>query len=199
MAIRKFGDYDKTQAYGDYQPLPKGGYVVKIMGAQVCENSHGQYIKIGCDIAEGEYKGFYANEYKSQQSEDKKWHCNYLLNVPNDDGSEKDGWTKRRFKTFTEALEESNPGYHFDWDEQKFKGKIVGGLFNQREYQKNNGGTAWATNLAQICTVEKIRSGKFTLPEDKPLAGTPIPSAASAPGDGFMNIPDGVKDELPFD
>lgn len=23
MGIKRFGDYDKTQAYGDFQPLPK--------------------------------------------------------------------------------------------------------------------------------------------------------------------------------
>lgn len=200
MAIRRFGDYDKTQAYGDYQQLPKGGYVMKIMGAQICENSRGQYIKIGCDIAEGEYKGFYANEYKNQQKEDKKWHCNYLLNVPNDDGSDKDNKTKRWFRTFTDILEESNPGYHFDWDEQKFKGKLFGGLFNMRPYQKNDGSIGWITNLKRTCTVEKIRSGNFTLPDDDPVPGAPTPSNASAPsGDGWMNIPDGVDEQLPFD
>ena len=92
MAIKRFNDYETTQAYQDYQQLPKGGYVLKILNAEVCENSIGQYIKISCDIAEGEYAGFFAAEYKNQQSEDKKWHCNYLLNVPNDDGTEKDGW-----------------------------------------------------------------------------------------------------------
>ena len=99
MAIKRFGDYDNTKAYGDIPVLPKGGYVLKIIGAEVCENRNGQYIKISCDVAEGEYKDFFANEYHNQQQEDKKWHCNYLLNVPNDDGTEKDGWTKRRFKT----------------------------------------------------------------------------------------------------
>ena len=134
MAIKKYSDYETTQAYGDYETLPKGGYVIKILGAEVCESSFGQYVKLSCDIAEGEYSGFYSNDYKNQQSENKKWRCNYLLNVPNDDGSERDGWTKRKFKTVIEAIEDSNSGYNFDWDEQKFKGKIVGGLFNEREY-----------------------------------------------------------------
>ena len=58
MAIKRFGDYEKTQAYGDYEALPKGGYVVKILGAELCSNSVGQYVKISCDIAEGEYAGF---------------------------------------------------------------------------------------------------------------------------------------------
>lgn len=125
MGIRRFGDYDKTRSYGEYQVLPRDGYVIRILGASVHENSNGQYIKTAADVAEGEYQGFYNRDYQNQQSEDRKWRCNYLLSVPNDDGSEKDGWTKRRFKTFTESLEESNPGYHFDWDESKFKGLII--------------------------------------------------------------------------
>lgn len=198
MAIKRFVDYETTKAYGDIQALPKGGYVLKVLGAEVCNNSVGQYVKLGCDVVEGEFANFYANEYKNQQSEDKKWHCNYLLNVPNDDGSEKDGWTKRRFKTVIEAFEEGNPGYHFDWDEQKLKGKLIGGLFNEREYMGSDGNVKRTTNLAQLCSVEKVRSGKYQLPDDKLL---PVNSAntRTTGGAGFMNIPDGLGDSLPFD
>lgn len=199
MAIKRFNDYETTKAYGDIQMLPKGGYVLRIMGAEVCSNSIGQYVKISCDVADGEFANFYANEYKNQQAEDKKWHCNYLLNVPNDDGTEKDGWTKRKFKTVIEALEESNPGYHFDWDEKKFKGKLIGGLFNEREYQANDGSVKRTTNLAQMCTTEKIRSGKYQIPDDKLLNPNSRYHNSNSSGDGFMDIPDGSKDELPFD
>ena len=78
-------------------------------------------------------------------------------------------------KTVIAAIEDSNPGYHFDWDESKFKGKKVGGLFNIREYQKNNGEIGEATNLAQLCAVEVVRSGKARIPKDKRLAETPVP------------------------
>ena len=195
MAIRRFNDYNETKAYGDIQTLPRGGYVLKIMGAEVCESKIGQYIKISCDVAEGEYLDFFANDYRNQQQEDKKWHCNYLLNVPNDDGSEKDGWTKRRFKTVTEALEDSNSNYHFDWDEKKFKGKLIGGLFNEREYEFN-GDIKKSTNLAQLCSVEKIRKGTYQLPEDKLISRTNATNTATP---GFMSIPDGIGDSLPFD
>lgn len=195
MAIKRFGSYEKTQAYKDFEQLPKGGYILKIMGADVCENSVGQYVKISCDIAEGDYKDFYSKEYRAQQTEDKKWHCNYLLNVPKDDGTEKDGWTARRFKTVIEALEESNSGYHFDWDERKFKGKLIGGLFNEREYEKNDGTVGRATNLAQLCAVEKIREGKFKIPADKVLKDK-IQNPVS--NDNFMTLPDGADEELPF-
>lgn len=198
MAIKRFNDYNETQAYTDFQQLPKDGYVLRIMGAEVCENNKGQYIKISCDIAEGEYKDFYANEYKNQQQEDKKWHCNYLLSVPNDDGSEQDGWTKRRFKTVIEALEDSNPGYHFDWDEKKFKGKLVGGLFNEREYEANDRTIKRTTNLAQMCAVEKIRSKTFKLPKDKLLQNNKVNKQGVA-DDDFMQIPEREDDSLPFD
>ena len=191
--IKKFSDYEQTKGYGDYEKLPKGGYVLVIKGAEVLQNRIGEYIKIAADIYEGEFIQFFTREYKNQQTEDKKWHCNYLLNIPKDDGSEQDGWTKRKFKTFTEALEESNEGYHFDWDEQKFKGKLIGGLFNEREYEGRDGAVRKATNWANVCTVDKIREGSYTLPDDKLINKAPTTTST-----GFMDIPDSVDDELPF-
>lgn len=192
--IKKFNDYDKTQSYGDYERLPKGGYVLKIQHVETLPGKNGgEYLKIAVDIEGGDYHHYFMQDWKNQTGEDKKWRCNYLLNIPEDDGTERDGWTKRKFKTFTEALEESNPGYHFDWDERKFVGKLIGGLFNEREYEGADGSIRKVTNLAQVCTVEKIKSGNYKLPEDKLLVRT-----APAADTGFMDIPAGDMDELPF-
>lgn len=196
--IKQFKDYATTKGYSDYEALPKGAYVMRILGVEMCTNSIGEYIKIGMDVAEGEYKDFYMNDWKGQQGENKTWRCNYLLNIPTDDGSEKDGWTKRRFKTFTDALEESNDGYHFDWDEQKFKGKLIGGLFNIREYEKNDGSIGSATNLAQVTTVQKVREGKYKLPADKLIQRTAPASTGDVANMDFMKIPDTELSELPF-
>ncbi len=38
--------------------------MLKILGVELNENSIGQYVKISCDIAEGDYKGFFTNDYK---------------------------------------------------------------------------------------------------------------------------------------
>lgn len=192
--IKKFGDYEQTKAYTDAETLPKGAYVVKIMGATVEENSNGQYIKIGCDIAEGEFKDFYANQYKQDQREDKKWKCNYLLNVPKDDETQEDGWTKRKFKTFTEALEDSNEGYHFDWDEKKFKGKLFGGLFNEQEFEKNDGSVGKTVKIGKVISVQALKEGKYKMPEDKILTTTNKNSSS----DTIMNLPDSLEEELPF-
>jgi len=190
--IRRFNDYETTQSYGDFERLPKGGYVLQIKGVELRTNNNGEYLFISADVYEGDYMQFFTREYKNQQREDKKWHCNYLLNVPKDDGSEQDGWTKRKFKTFTEALEDSNEGYHFDWDEQKFKGKLIGGLFNEREYEKSNGDIGTATNWAAVTTADKIRSGDYKIPDDKKLQRNTYTSP-----DGFMGVPDDA-DDLPF-
>ena len=193
--IKGFNDYAQVQGYQDRPQLPTGGYVLKIMGAEIKENRIGQYVEVSCDIAEGLYKDFFANDYHSQdvRQRNRVWHCKYLLNVPLDDGSEKDGWAKRRFKTFTEALEASNDGYHFDWDEKKFKGLYIGGLFNIREWE-NGERKGRSTNLAQVCSTDKIRSGKYTLPNDQLLSDDATASTAAAPG-GYNVVHD---DDLPF-
>lgn len=193
--IEQFKDYNQVKAYSDFPTLPKGGYILKIMGVSVQTNSNGKYLQIGCDIAEGEYKDFFAEQYKNDQRSEKKWGCNFLLSIPKDDGSKKDGWTKRSFKTFTTALEESNNGYHFDWDEQKFKGKLIGGLFNEREYQKTDGTIGRATNLDRVCAAEKIRKGDYKLPEDKLIKKSGNNTSGM---DGFVNVPEGTNEELPF-
>lgn len=193
--ISRFKDYDQIQGYSDYERLPKGGYVCQILAVENCYGSGGSYLKISLDIAEGDYKGFYMREWKAQKqsNEDVKWHCNFLLNIPKDDGSERDGWTKRSFKTFTNALEDSNPGYHFDWDETKFKGKLIGGLFNEREFEGRDGSARRATNFARPIAADKIRSGDYKLPDDKLLDKTPKPSTG-----GFVEVPEGIDEELPF-
>ena len=194
--IKKFNDYEQTKGYSDSMQLPRGGYVCKIIGAKPIETKFGQSIKVAFDIAEGEFAGYYQQKYDANKNEDKKWPGTFLLNVPTDDGSQQDGWTKRKFRTFTDALEDSNPGYHFDWDETKFKNKMVGFIFNYREFELPDGKTGWTPNAQNSTSVQKIRDGKFKLPEDKPLKNRP--AAPSTSPDGFVNVPIGTDEEVPF-
>lgn len=197
--IKKFGDYEQTRGYSDSEQLPRGGYVCKIIGAKMQENEYGQSVKIAFDIAEGEYKDFYQKKYDANTNEDKKWSGTFLLNVPNDDGTQQDGWSKRRFRTFTDALEDSNPNYHFDWDETKFKGKLVGFIFNYREWQAPDGRLIRSANPAKTVSVDKIRKGNFKIPADKLLENVSRGSGQTDDGTtGFINIPDGVEKEVPF-
>lgn len=198
--MKKLNGYTNAQVYSDQERLPVGGYVVKILDVKFVDNSEQGYnnrIVLSFDIEEGEYKGFFAANYKAQIGEDKKWKGVYRITVPADDGSEEDEWKQNRFKTTIVNFEESNNGYHWDWEEQTLKGKIIGALFNNKEYDFN-GRRGFFTNCHSLVSAEKIRSGKFTIPADTLLKGSagtaqPLPDA-----NGFVNIPDGIDEELPF-
>lgn len=100
-----------------------------------------------------------------------------------------------------EAFESSNTGYHWNWDERTLKGKLIGAVFNNKEYDID-GRTGFYTNCHSLMDAQRIRDGKFRIPADTLLknrgnnAGNS--SAAATDGDGFMNIPDGIDEELPF-
>lgn len=200
--MKKLEGYEKAQAYSDVGRLPVGGYVLKILDAVEQDNSDkgwNNQLILSFDIAEGEYKDFFANNYKAQTGEDKKWKGTYRLRVPKDDGSEQDNWAMRRFKTVMGAFEDSNSGYHWNWDEQSLKGKLIGALFNNKEYEFNDR-HGFFTNCHSLVTVEKIRSGKFEIPADTLLKnnGQQGSRYGKPDADGFMNIPDGIDEELPF-
>lgn len=175
------------------EQLPVGGYVCKIMKAEVQEFSWGQRLAVSIDIAEGEFKDFYANNYRSQQNEDKKWKGVLRVSIPTDDGSEKDEWTKRTFNKFIGVVEDANPGYHFDWDEAKLKGKTVGVLFGNEEWEFN-GKTGWSVKPFATATVGDIKDGKDFKIKDKPLSNKSQNSTPAWANDAA----NANAEELPF-
>lgn len=194
--MKKLNGYEQAQTISEQERLPVGGYVLKILGVDYQENDWGDVIILSFDIEEGEHKGFYSTNYKAQTGEDKKWKGTYRLRVPKDDGSEQDEWTMRRFKTVMSNFEESNKGYHWNWDEKTLKGKLIGALFNNKEYDFE-GRHGFYTNCHSLVTVEKIKSGNFKIPADTLLKSGNGSSTSAT--DGFMNIPDDIPDgELPF-
>lgn len=191
--MRKFNDYDKIQPYTEYQQLPAGGYVLRILQAEERphKNGNGSSLVLAFDIAEGDYEGYYKQNFDNQKQEDKKWRGIAYINIPKDDGSEQDEWTKRKFKTIIQNIEDSNAGFHWDWDEKKLKGKFIGGLFRNEEYQKSNGEIGTTVKCCQFTTVENIRKGKFKIPADKTLSSSF--SASSSP------LFDEVEEKLPWE
>lgn len=193
--INRFNDYEKVQAFGERRFLPKGAYVLKIMGTKIGTSRNGnQYIRVSCDIADGEYMGYYTADYRSQKGDinEKKWRCYTDVYVPKNDGTEQDANTKRRFKTFVTCLEHSNDGYEFDWDEAKWKGLLIGGLFNQKQYKKADGKTGMFTQLKYTCSVERVIAQDYRLPEDELLEEDEV-----AVSQMFEELNDN-SEELPF-
>lgn len=190
--MKKFNGYEETKVFAGGSRLQKGGYVLRVLKAEEVIYSWGSVLKIDFDIEEGEYKGFYQNNYANQEQEDKKWKGSYRLPIPKDDGSEKDAWTKSGFKMTMQIFEKSNPGFKWDWDEKKLMGKLIGGLFNEKEWEIN-GNTGWYTQCKAFTDVERIRKGDYILPKNEPLKN----KKQQADSDGFTNA-DTTQEELPF-
>lgn len=166
--IKKPNNWNEVQEFSDRPKLPLGAYVCKVKKVAVQSNEYGEQLCLLFDIAEGEFKGFYDDDFKANTRADKKWKGVLRQFIPKDDGSEKDEWTKSSFKGMVTAFEKSNPGYQFDWNEASLVGKAVGILFRNEEWEYDNK-TGWAVRPFRAISVDSVRSGDFTLPKDKPL------------------------------
>lgn len=134
--MREFKGYDnakKAAASMGGEKLPAGAYVCQVKNVRYVagENGNSDMIEILFDITEGEQKDFFKKQYDSNTSEDKKFKGRKSIYVPKDDGSERDEWTKNSFAKWVNAFEDSNEGYKWDWNENKWKGLTVGIVFGE--------------------------------------------------------------------
>lgn len=201
--MRKYSNWDHVKALPEYQALPAGGYICRIMGAEVKafnrrDGGSFEQLQISLDIAEGEYKDHYAQEYRAQNTEDKRWKGVLRLYLPDESGTDQDNFTASRLKAAIEAIEDSNSGYHWDWDERKLKGKLVGCLFRLEEWSFD-GRTGWKTQPFKLLSAARIREGKFQIPKDKPLKDSRQPAKVSGTDSFLENGGEIVSDnDLPF-
>lgn len=194
MIFTKPIDYDNTEVLsenGGRPKLPKGGYVLKVMAIEEGTSmNNNPYLLLSLDVAEGEYMGFFAEDYAAQTG-DKKWHFVHRLMIPTDKSKP---YTRQLFKTFNHYMEESNPGWHFDWtaDEKQYRGKLIGALINEREYETQDGKRRMTINIARFVTANTIRSGAYTVPNDQMMKTPPKETA------DFYTVDPVDDDDLPF-
>lgn len=201
--INKPQGYDAALAYtGEFAQLPAGLYVCEILGAKQEEyNGHNRFI-MQFDIAEGEQKGFYQRQYnmEKQTNQSAKYRGVHRQNME-DQGLP-------FFKGMMTSIERSNQGFHFPWgkqgNEKTLVGKKFGAVMGREQFLTNDGEKRFSTKIFQIRSIDGLKDAK--VPEDKLLDHeetnkdvTPAPvSDPALAKDGFMNIPDGIDEELPF-
>lgn len=201
--MQQFKGYDEAkqsaQAAGGSSKLPKGAYVCKVLGVKATEAVDGRsgFIQIQFDIAEGEYKGFFKKQYDENTREDKKYKGKATIYLPKDDGSEQDGWTKTAFARWTNAFEESNNGYSWDWDEKKWKDKLIGIVFGETGTNINGKDIVYVEAHYPVATskVSEISPDSIKFKKKK---GYGEGGTQAAGNDGFMNVPDTDDEEFPF-
>lgn len=187
--------YENAPAYtGEAVQLPPGLYVCIIKQVNLQEINGKEQMILLFDIAEGEEKGFYQKQFevRKQNSQDAKWGGTYRQ-FTHDKGLP-------YFKGIICSIEKSNNGYRWDWNEKGLVGKKFGGIFGREEFLTRDGEKRMSTKLFQIRSVEGLKDAK--MPEDRLLQDSSdktgnfrMPAPES---DGFMDIPDGIDEELPF-
>lgn len=178
--MKPIKDYDLINEAGEFRKLPAGIYGVKI--TDVVDKPENEYLEVYCDITKGEYAGY----FKAQV-----------------DAGFRDGSLHIRsyrtkalpfFKAFITAVEKTNPGYKWDWDEKKLIGKNVMAVVGEEEYVDKEGNVKVGTKIVEFRSLEAYQQGKIKVPELKklPVQETPTVQTANA---GVIEISD---DDLPF-
>lgn len=169
--MEKPKNWDNVQANtGDYENLKLGAHEVIIKDAYEYTGMTGNTsLKIEVDIAgNDEQKGFYQKQFDNNTNSDKKWpsaSCKYI-------SLKEDDTCLALYKGFTTIIENSNPGYKWNFDEKTLIGKKLCGVYGLEEYQDSEDKTKTATKLVQFRSLDKLKDIK--IPKVKLLDGTTI-------------------------
>ena len=190
MNFDKPAGYDEVQAGGDFTPIELGGHKLVIKKLEEVTASNGnKYLKVSFDTApDDKQPNYYAEQYKNDTRDTKKWGGVATL-FPTD----QQGKTSKTFKQFCTSIERSNNS-KIQWGagfEASIVGKVIGGVFGEEEYYNQNGEVKTARKLFWWRSVDSI--GDVNIPEKRTV------DRPSDDGNGFMQIPDGIEDELPFE
>lgn len=145
---------------------PVGGFICEIKTVE--DVADREYLKVGYDIAEAlsedqkEFVGMYAKRKAERDFDYPTTVVSYKEN------------SLPFFKGFVTALENSNKGYKWDNDENKFVGKKIGFVIGEEEYEgRDKNGMPKVkvrTYVAERHSVQAIKDGDFEVPEFKKLS-----------------------------
>lgn len=172
-------DWNNIEEATEFRGLPAGGYVCGITTAE--DYADKEYIKCEFDIAEGEFKNYYKDLYASKAF----WGGSFIKSY-----KEK---ALPFFKMFFTKVEKSNKGFKWADDETKLRGKLIGLVLSEEEYQKNDGTIGTRLYVSDFKTVEEIRKGDFKVKDKKTLSGTS--TATSVINDKNIDI---IDDDEPL-
>ena len=149
--MEKFDFNDVNSTTTTYKGPEAGGYIATITSA--VDNEDKQYLLIGLDIADGIFKGYYKDLFERAGF----WGLNsYRSYKPKARGF---------FKAFIEAVEKSNDGFTWQWNESDLINLTVGIIIGLEDYIGNDGKIKTRPRVTDFVPVADIKDGNFTIPE----------------------------------
>lgn len=198
---KKVWENTEAKEFGEYESLRLGSHACVIRNADIYTGMTGnQSLRVQVDIdTTDEQAGFFQKQFDNNPKSDKTWSngATKYFSLKEE--------TLGMLKAFTTAVENSNPGFKFDMDETKLKGKKIAGVFGLEEYERQDGGIGTATKLTQIRSLDKL--SEIKIPKVKKLDGSYVDyeeyknhkATASAEEVFGSSIVETDSEELPFE
>lgn len=195
--MQKPNNYDETPVQGQFTPVELGGHKLVIKQVNETKSKTGKnMIVVFFDFAQDDTQpGYFAERFKNDIRPDKKWPNQATQYISTEDN---EGKCNKAFKTFNTCIEHSNTGFTVQWGDNfgaQFKGKKIGGVFGIVE-EEYNGERKKKRKLRWFVSSDKAKDAE--IPTEKLLPPDNSTPFGPADSDGFMNIPEGIDDELPF-
>lgn len=165
-------DFEPKKSGGFISLPPVGAYVAEIQNVRLipAEGDRSEAIEMMIEITEGEFANRYHEVWQNQNERfgTAKYKGVYRLYPYSDSDPE---WKKISFSQDVWCVQESNPGYKWDWDENKLKGKKIGINVRKRLYtftnsqgERVNGET---TEIGRFETIADVKAGKCRILKDR--------------------------------
>lgn len=200
--MKKPNNYADTPVGGDFTPVELGGHhlVIKQVNEKKSQNGKDMLVVLFDFDKKDKQAGYFMESFKNDIRPDKKWPnqaTQYIL------CEDENGNCSKQLKTFCTCVEHSNDGYNcwksddtFNFDD--IKNKKLGGVFGEQldfyeGKEKTKRVLRWfvssdKVDSAEIPQISETKAYKEHMNNPRPSVGA----------DGFMNIPDGIDEELPF-
>ena len=155
--IKKPSNYDEVQVNLDFERLELGGHkgIIKNVSEYTSQISGNTSLKVEVDTdSTDKQPGYFQKQYDNDTRSDKKWSTGATKYV----SLKEDENCVKMLKSFITSVENSNPGFTYDWnkDVDQLKGKKVGLVFGLEEYQNQEGKLKTATKLNQFRSLDKV-------------------------------------------
>ena len=194
--MQKPNSFDDVNAGGDFTPIELGGHHAVIMSVKEQKSSTGKdMIVVALDFAKNDKQpGYFKNQFDNDTRSEKKWPYQAVQYIVTEDA---EGKCSRSFKGFITSFERSN-NTTTNWGDKfanQFKNKKIGVVYGEVE-EEYNGEIKTRRRIRWFC--EDAKADSQNVPEKKYYGGAISKPAAKTDEDGFMSIPEGPDEEIPF-
>lgn len=189
--MKRIENWDSIVESTPFKRLTPNGYICKIL--KVENYPEKEYLKIYFDIVKGDDKGYFKKQYDGDTRKEKKWpNAGTFIRSYKDSAAS-------MFKGFTNAVEKSNKGYQWNFDEKTLVNKLIGLIIADEQYQNQKGQVRVRNYVAAVRSVETIEKGEYEIPALKELTTTKTTSTpANDPIPDFGDVfPDAESANTP--